>query len=183
MYVLTGKISNVSVNYLNQKMQVTLEMNERNSTLEMLNELKSQEMLTLKFAKFKKSRSLDANAYAWVLIGKIAEKTNVPKNEVYLEAVRNMGGNYEIVCCQDDAVDSLCRIWKGKGSNDGPGWITETSKSKIDGCTNVWLYYGSSVFDSDQMNRMISNLQQDCISLGIEVRPQSEIDSLLKQWG
>lgn len=182
MHELTGKIANVSINYQNQKMQVTLELNERNSTLEMLDELKGQEKLALKFGKFKQKRSLDANAYAWVLIGKIAEKTKVAKNEVYLEAVRNLGDNYEVVCCQDDAVESLCRIWKGKGSKDGPGWITETSKSKIDGCTNVWLYYGSSVFDSEQMNRLISNLQQDCSSLGIEVKPQAEIDSLLNSW-
>ncbi len=182
MHELTGKITHVSMNYLNQKMQVTLELNERNSTMDMLDELKGHELLDLKFGKFKQKRSLDANAYAWVLIGKIAEKTNVPKNEVYLEAVRNVGGNYEIVCCQDEAVDSLCRIWKGKGSKDGPGWITETSRSKIEGCTNVWLYYGSSVFDVSQMNRLISNLQQDCLALGVETKPQEEIDSLLNQW-
>ena len=182
MYELTGKIANVTMNYFNQKMQVTLELNERNTTMDMLDELKGQEKLTLKFGKFKQKRSLDANAYAWVLIGKIAEKTNVPKNDVYLEAIRNMGGNYEIVCCQDEAVDSLCRIWKAKGSKDGPGWITETAPSKIEGCTNVWLYYGSSVFDVDQMNRLISNLQQDCLALGLEVKSQAEIDSLLNSW-
>ena len=69
MFELTGRITSVSVNYQNQKFQVTLEMNERDGFLDMLDELKGLEKLSLKFGKFKKKRSLDANAYCWQLIG------------------------------------------------------------------------------------------------------------------
>lgn len=182
MYDLTGVISNVSMSFLNQKLQITLEVNERDTALAMLDELKGLDKLSFKFGKVRKKRSLDANAYAWVLIGKIAEKTKVTKDEVYQEAIRNVGGNYEVVCCKNDAVDTLRKIWQNRGSENGPGWVTETMPSKIEGCTNVILYYGSSVFDTEQMNRLISNIQQDCLQLGIEVKPQAEIDSLLNSW-
>lgn len=175
---LTGKISGISFSF-NGKPLVTLELNERNNALKMVDELKCQDNLTIKIDKFKKKRSLDANAYAWVLIGKIAEKTNIPKNEVYQNAIRNIGGNYEVVCVQDKALESLCKMWQ----KNGIGWTTDTMPSKIDGCTNVFLYYGSSVFTVEQMQRLISSVQEDCRSLGIEVKSQEEINSLLREWG
>jgi hypothetical protein len=144
----------------------------------MIDELKGQEKLTLKFGKFKQKRSLDANAYCWVLIGKIAEKTNVPKDEVYREAIKEIGGNYEVVCVQDKAVDSLCSAWQ----HNGIGWQCDTMPSKIDGCTNVILYYGSSVYTQDQMFRLTENIIQDCKAMGIETKSQAEIDSLIQNW-
>ena len=178
MHELTGKITNVSMNYFSQKMQVTLELNERNGTMDMLDELKSHEKLTLKFGKFKKKRSLDANAYCWQLIGKIAEKTRVPKDEVYRQAIKEIGGNYDVVCIKEEAAESLMSAW----ARNGIGWQSDTMLSKLDGCTNVILYYGSSTYDTDQMSRLIENIIQDCKALGIEVKPEAEVNSLLNQW-
>ena len=153
-------------------------MNEVTSAREMVDELKSQEKLSLKIGKFKQKRSLDANAYCWTLIGKIAEKTKVPKDEVYREAIRGIGGNYDVVCIKEEAANSLRSAWE----RNGIGWQTEVMLSKLDGCTNVLLYYGSSTYDTEQMSRLIENILQDCKALGIEVKPQEEIDSLLKNW-
>ena len=55
--------------------------------------------------KWRKKRSLDANAYAWVLIDKIAQATGVPKTEVYRKVIREIGGVSEIVCVRTEAVD------------------------------------------------------------------------------
>lgn len=179
MYELTGKIHSVSVDYFSGKPMVTFALNEVNSAREMVDELKSLEKLSLKIGKFKQKRSLDANAYCWTLIGKIAEKTKVPKEEVYREAIRGIGGNYDVVCIKENAADSLRSAWE----RNGIGWQTEVMLSKLDGCTNVLLYYGSSTYDTEQMSRLIENILQDCKALGIEVKPQEEIDSLLKKWG
>jgi hypothetical protein len=178
MFELTGRITSVSVNYLNQKFQVTLEVNERNGFLDMLDELKGLEKLSLKFGKFKKKRSLDANAYCWQLIGKIAEKTRVPKDEVYRQAIKEIGGNYDVVCIKESAAESLMNAW----SKNGIGWQSETTLSKLDGCTNVILYYGSSTYDSEQMSRLIDNIIQDCKALGIETKSEADINSLLQNW-
>lgn len=179
MYELTGKISGVSFDYISGKPMVTFELSERQTALDMVDELKSQDKLTLKISKFKQKRSLDANAYCWTLIGKIAEKTRVPKEEVYREAIRGIGGNYDVVCIKEEAAESLRNAWE----RNGIGWQTEVMLSKLDGCTNVLLYYGSSTYDTEQMSRLIENILQDCKALGIETRSQEEIDSLLKNWG
>lgn len=176
MYELTGKIHSVTFDYFSGKPLVTFALNE--SVREMVDELKSHDILTVKVGKFKKKRSLDANAYCWALIGKIAEKTNVPKNEVYREAIRGIGGNYEIVCVKEEAADSIRSGWE----RNGIGWCTDTMLSKLDGCTNVMLYYGSSTYDTEQMSRLIDNILQDCKALGIETKSQDEIDSLLNSW-
>lgn len=41
--------------------------------------------------KAKKKRSLDANAYLWVLVGKIAAAVGIPTDEVYRNAIRDAG--------------------------------------------------------------------------------------------
>ena len=175
---LTGKIAGVSLS-LDGKVMVALDLNERKSALDMVDELRGAEKVSVKIDKYKPRRSLDANAYAWVLIGKIAEKTNVPKTEVYRDAIREIGGNYDVVCIKSEAAESLRNAWE----RNGIGWLTEIQYSKLKGCTNVFLYYGSSSYDVSQMQRLIEILKQDCDALNIETKSQAEIDSLLSSWG
>lgn len=123
-------------------------------------------------------RSLTANAYAWVLIDKLAEATGETKTNVYKRAVKDVGGNSEIVCVQNKAVPMLRKTWESRGL----GWQTDEDISKIAGCTNVTLYYGSSAFDTKQMGRLIDSLIQDCKALDIEPLPPERIESMLREW-
>lgn len=59
--------------------------------------------------KYSKRRSLDANAYAWVLMDKLATVTRIEKTEIYRSFIRNIGGNCETVCVLDSAVEKLRR--------------------------------------------------------------------------
>lgn len=129
--------------------------------------------------KHREKRSLDANAYSWVLLDKLAEATGTPKNEIYRREVRDVGGNTEPVCVREKAVQKLCDGW----NKNGIGWQTEVMDSKIDGCKNVVLYYGSSTFDTRQMSRLIDNIVQDCKELGIETLTPQQLDALKEEWG
>lgn len=77
--------------------------------------------------EYKQKRSLDSNAYAWVLIGKIQDKLHIPKEEIYRDLIRNIG-SYEIVPVKNEAVEKFRQAW----SKNGLGWITETTKSKLE---------------------------------------------------
>lgn len=123
-------------------------------------------------------RSKDANALAWVLIDKIAEKTRIPKKEVYRNAIREIGGVSEMVCVQDKAVERLRSGWE----KNGIGWQTEVAPSKLPGCTNVVLYYGSSTYDTAQMSRLLDLIIQECEQQGIATL-RDEADALLGKWG
>lgn len=123
-------------------------------------------------------RSLDANAYLWVLIGEIARETQKKKEEVYREEIKELGGNCDTVCVTQKAVGQLCGHWEAKGL----GWIAERFESKIEGCENVNLYYGSSVYDTAQMARLIDNVVQDARALGIETMTPKELSLLKEAW-
>lgn len=179
MYELTGKMKGAYFrDLLTGKITIMFEFNEQDIAKEMFDNL-SLYQLTINVGKYRKKRSLDANAYAWVLISKLAEKLNIPKTDVYRSAIKEIGGNSDVVCIQDKAVDSLCAGWK----RNGIGWLTETFPSKLDGCTNVTLYYGSSTYDTAQMSRLINIIVEECRQLGIETKSKEEVESLLKAWG
>ncbi|MEF9865506.1 MAG: hypothetical protein RR814_03615, partial [Oscillospiraceae bacterium] len=61
-------------------------------------------------------------------------------------------------------------------------WTSETTDSKLEGCTNVILYYGSSVYDTAQMARLIDNIVQDCKAVGIETKTPEELQILKERW-
>ena len=128
--------------------------------------------------EFREKRSLDANAYCWVLLDKLAETLREPKEQIYRSYIREIGGNCEVVCVLNSAVDRLRKGWE----RNGLGWLTETEKSKIDGCTNVVLYYGSSTYDTKQMSRLIDMIIQDCRGCGIETLPPERLAGMLEEW-
>lgn len=125
-----------------------------------------------------RKRSLDANALCWVMLDKLSAALQVPKIELYQRYIKEVGGVSDTVCVPNKAVKRLVSFWQDKGL----GWQAETFPSKIDGCTNVILYYGSSSFDTQQMSRLINLICEDSRSIGLEVKPQEEIESLLNQW-
>lgn len=130
--------------------------------------------ISVEIKPYREKRSLDANGYCWTLIDKIAAKMHLDKAEVYREAIKAIGGNSEIVCIMDKAVESLRRGWEMHGL----GWQTDTMPSKIKGCTNVILYYGSSTYDTRQMTILIDHLVQDAKALGIETLTPAELEAL-----
>ena len=130
----------------------------------------------------RKKRSLDANAYAWTLIGQLAAKLStdgvvITPDQVYREAIRDVGGNYEVIPIRDDALERWQQIWTAKGL----GWVCEViGKSKIDGYTNTRCFYGSSVYDSAQMTRLIAIIVDECKAAGVETMTPEELESLLR---
>lgn len=173
--MMIGKLKDLTMNR-DGTQNITLTV--RSDFREEFDELADKEV-KIEIKKYSASRSLDASARAWVLIDQIAEKTGLKKHEVYRNAIRDIGGVSDTVCVKNEAVSMLCNGWK----DHGIGWQVETNPSKLPGCTNVTLYYGSSVYDVKQMGALIDSLVQDCNSLGIPTMSQEEQDRLLAQWG
>lgn len=125
----------------------------------------------------KEKRSLDANAYMWTLISKLQDKLNVPKEVIYKDAIKNIG-SYEVIPVKNEAIDRFIEAW----SHNGLGWICETTKSKLEGFTNVIAYYGSSTYTTKEMSRLIDLIIQECQQQDIETKTPEEIESLLESW-
>lgn len=126
----------------------------------------------------KERRSLSANNFAWALMQRIAEKLGITKEEVYRNAIKEVGA-FTPMPIKNEAVDSFIRIWQGNGI----GYVVEViGDSKLKGYTTIFAYHGSSAYDTKEMSRLIDCLVQDCKELGIETKPQEEIESLLREW-
>jgi predicted ribonuclease YlaK len=176
---VSGKIVGANIDFRTGKPTISFEVNEKNDFKLMVDEMRGYEKLSIEVKPFRARRSLDANAYCWVLIDKLAQKLGESKESVYRQYITNIGGNSEIVCVKDHAVDRLCAGW----NRNGIGWVTETFDSKLEGCTNVILYYGSSVYDSAQMARLLDLIIQDCKEQGIQTETPNEIARLKAMWG
>lgn len=176
---ITGKIIGANIGFMSKKPQLTLEINELNDFKQLVDDMNRLEKLSIEIKPFRPRRSLDANAYAWVLMDRLAEKMSLSKEEIYRGYIKHIGGNSEVVCIKNAAVDRLCEGW----SKNGIGWQTDTFESKIDGCTNVILYYGSSTYDTAQMSRLLDLIIQDCKQLDIPTETPDEIARLKSLWG
>ena len=139
--------------------------------------------LCIKVGRKRKKRSLDMNDYCWVLCTKIAEKLQdgkvmVTKEEVYRKHIAAVGV-YEAHAVQEDAVERFTEAW----AKNGIGWLTQVVDSKLPGTKKVFIYYGSSTYNTQEMSRLIESIIQDCMALGIETLPPEVLESLLTQWG
>lgn len=136
---------------------------------------KALELLSVTIKKFHKKRSLDANAYCWVLMGKIAAVIGSSKEEVYEEMLRNYGYYYEddtgyvtIVAEADKDISKIpvhCKFYRSDGK---------------------FKYYlmlkGSSQYDSVEMAHFIDSIIQEARDLGIQTETPDEIERMKALW-
>lgn len=171
--IVKGRLIDLSLG-MNKLQRITVEVTE--DFHEEYDRLKDG-AVTVEIKRYRKRRSLDANAYAWVLIDKIAEALSLDKATVYKQTIRNIGGVSDTVCVTEQAADKLISAW----ATHGVGWQTETIPSKIEGCINVVLYYGSSTYDTKQMSALIDQLVYEAKELGIETMTPEELQLLIER--
>jgi hypothetical protein len=170
-----GRISNLSFS-LNRKQLLTIELDE--DFRSRYDELKDKE-LTIEIKPYKPKRSLDANAYLWVLCGNIAKVACTTAEEVYRKYIRDVG-KHTIVPIKNEAVEEWFNVWQ----RNGIGWFCEIlGNSKHEGYTNIINYHGSSVYNSQEFTRLLDSVIEDCKELGIDTDTptQKEIYKLLMQ--
>lgn len=135
--------------------------------------------LDLSVKKFREKRSLNANAYAWKLIGDLAEYMNLPSEEVYRNYIKSIGV-YRDIEITESAENTMKTVWQAYGL----GWLAErVDFAEREGFITLRLYYGSSVYTKKQMSRFISAIKQDCDAVGIVTMTPAEIERMVSLWG
>ena len=114
----------------------------------------------------------------WVLISKLEEKLNISKDIIYKDAIRNIGV-YEVIPVKNETVERFIEAW----TKNGLGWVCETTKSKLEGYTNILAYYGSSTYNTAEMSRLIDFVVQECKQLNIETMTPEQLNILKEEWG
>ena len=128
----------------------------------------------------RKKRSLDANSYCWLLVGKIAATIQQTPENVYRKFIRDVG-QCQYMPVKNEAVDKFIEIWGERGI----GWFAEKAwdTKGIPDYTTVKAYYGSSCYDTKEMSILIDEIVRECKEMGIDTATPAEIELMKSKWG
>lgn len=132
--------------------------------------------LDLSLKEFKPRRSLNANAYMWALIGKIAEAMRISQDEVYHKVLCDYG-TYDT----DGGVTQILSI---RADAKLTGWLyihTKPIKTvDLEGkkFTHYALIKGSSDYNTKEMSFLLDGVIYEAKELGIEVMTPEELERL-----
>lgn len=169
----TGKITNISRDWQTNKLNITFSLNERVEGE--IDKIKDYDKLSIKAVKFRKKRSLDANAYMWVLLSKIAEEIHSDKDEVYLEMLSRYGVFTHIIV-KPSVVDKVKTEWRT---------VRELGEINVNGTSGIQLqcYFGSSTYDTREMSVLVDGVVREAKELGIETATPEELERMKREWG
>ena len=136
--------------------------------------------LQAEIKQYRKRRSLDANAYFHVLVGKLAQALNIGEEEAKVNLVLDYGavmtdaegGKVGFKLPASVNVNSIYKYAK---------WFdTRVEGGKEFNCYIV--YEHTRNYSTKQMARLIDGAVYECQNLGIETMTPQEIESLKNSW-
>jgi hypothetical protein len=127
---------------------------------------------TVEIKQERPKKTLSQNNYAWLLIGKIAKVMKTSNDEVYESMLMQYSDKFTHYIMPKEAVayfQSQCRR--------NHQYARELNDMQVEGKAGVQLqiFYGSSDFDTKQMNRFIEGIVYEAKDLGIETKTLQEI--------
>lgn len=169
---ITGKIVDACVDFKTGKPRLSFQINERNDFEALVDEMRETEKLSIEVKPFRKHRSLNANAYAWKLIGDIADCLRASKDEVYLKMLKRYG--------QSEIFSVLSHIPFGEYVK----YYEEAGESVLNGkqFTHYKVFKGSSEFDTREMSILIDGIVSEAKELGIQTETPEELAKMKALW-
>lgn len=177
----TGVLTEVTMDIMTRKLNVTFQIDTQ--PIDDLNELALLDSLDIVAKKHRKKRSLDANAYFHVLVGKIADKMNISKTR----CKNIMIGSYGQQEFLDDGQQVVLK------SNIPVSKMLEQEflhcvpcGAKNENGTDVVFYKvfrGSHTYDSKEMSILIEGTVTEAKELGIETLSPAELERMTRMWG
>lgn len=177
------KITNLrlDLHYSDDAIVITIPKGQHKSVLNWIDTVKisKDDEYVIDIKKKPKKRSLNANAYLWELIGKLAEVQNMNRIEVYREFVKDAGVS-DSVMVREDALEHFISGWEAKGL----GWLCTPMGASWNqpNYECVTVHYGSSSYTSGEMARLINAVVNECKDNNIETLPPDELNRMVEAW-
>jgi len=121
---------------------------------------------------YRQKRSLNANAYAWVLINEMANSLRTSKDEVYQEMLKRYGQSRVISVLSEIDISRFVKYYEeiGKGHVEGKEF------------THYRCFIGSSEYDSREMAILIDGIVDEAKELGIDTLPTTAVERMKALW-
>ena len=132
--------------------------------------------LSVDVKEYRRKRSLDANAYCWVLCTKLAQALNTSKDEVYEEMIQR----YSVLDSDEEGYITVTLLDRIPVSKLGGHWKIVKHEGKF---ISYIRLKGSSEMDSKEMATLIDGIVSECKEMGIETATPNEIERMVQQWG
>lgn len=182
---LTGTFVGLSEDFVTGKAMISFNIVERGAAVKALPSLKDRKLrITVK--PFRKKRSLDANAYYWVLVGKIAEKLNVSQPFIHNTMLRRYG---QIALLDEKPIYLSIKDTEAvrKAVDEAEGYhLRPTSEVRQGKDGNPWRTYmmlkGSREFDTKEMSVLIDGVVSEAREMDIETLTPDELERMKASW-
>lgn len=184
----TGKLKEPVIDYLTGRLTVLFEPYE--DFRQAYEELKDCEKLVFEIKKYRRKRSLDANAYYWVLLTKLAKVLGLSNPEVHNMLLCHYGqpeifDGKMVYMTIPDTEESEKKV---RNATDYHLQPTSQVREGNDGITyrTYKLLRGSHTYNSEEMARLIDGLVISCKEAGIpdfEIATPDEKRILKEKYG
>lgn len=172
-----GKITQISRDILTRRLLVTMVLTDVSE--QAVQTISAFDDLSVEMKKYRAKRSLDANAYFHVLVGKIADTLTISKAKA-----KNM-----LICRYGQPQllpDGSIMIYKTNAPEEFM-WEQEAVHAipvrYEDKATFYKIYRGSHTYDSKEMSLLIDGTVADAKELGIETMTPAELAEMKARWG
>ena len=178
-----GILKAVSKDWISGKFQITFEVDQ-----DISESIKAMQDKPLRITakQWREKRSLDANAYYWVLVTKLAEALHISKPRCHNLMLRRYGQNLTI-----DGKGAYIRIPDTEKAEEmaleaetyhiRPTSQVVSGKDGINYRTYIMLL-GSSDYDTAEMTHLIDGLISECKEVGIETLTPDELSRMMAEY-
>lgn len=170
---VTGRIVGANIDFKTNKPVLMLEVNERKDFEQLVDDMRDKDKLSVEIKQFRAHRSLNANAYAWLLIGQIADILRAGKDEIYLKLLKRYGQSELVSVLSHVPIENYVKYYE------------EAGESQLNGkmFTHYRVYKGSSEFDTREMSIFIDGVVSEAKELGIQTETPNQIAEMKARWG
>lgn len=175
----TGQIKGISNDFVSGEILITFSVNEKEIVMHGYDKLKDCQKLSIKATKYREKRSLNANAYFHVLVGKIAEALTISKAKAKNILICKYG---QPQLLQDGSI----MVYK---TNAPEEFMLELESMHClpikysDDATFYKIYRGSHTYNTAEMSALIDGTVADAKELGIETMSPAELQRIKERWG
>ena len=137
-----------------------------------LAQIKPDKKYTIEIKEYREKRSLDANAYCWVLIANIADAVVKSKEDVYFDMLKAYG-QCGVIKVPNAMTENFKRAYK---------YHEEHEKLTDEKAVYFRFYVGSSNYDTKEMSGLIEGIIHEAQQLDIETKTPYEIERIMNTW-
>lgn len=166
---VSGRFDAVSLT-MEGGLKVTFLIADKEKALREIEAIKDAQELIITAKPHKAKRSLDANAYFWVLCDRIAKRLSSDKWTIYLLQLSKYGVFADLQI-KTQALEILKEKFR----------YIEVLQEGEESCT-VRCYFGSSTYNTHEMSDLINGTITEAEGLGIETITPAEKEHMLSLW-